>query len=143
MGLAHKPKPNHANSYHLDNLLFVLTVLIALAVFSSLPGLYAISSPAGYPSFASSSSAFFTVLSSPFLCRLEVHVSFRQILLADLRHADQQRQHWHSLIAQEVLAEPDLLSLVRLCGVREILAFALAAFIGDIQRLATPKKLVK
>src|SRR5512146_951376 len=33
-----------------------------------------------------------------------------QILLADLRHAEQQRQHWHSLIAQEVLAEPQLLA---------------------------------
>ncbi len=66
-----------------------------------------------------------------------------EILLADLRHADQQRQHWHSLIAQEVLAEPDLLSLVRLCGVREIIAFALAAFIGDIKRFASPKQLVK
>ena len=66
-----------------------------------------------------------------------------EIYLAELRHADQQRQHWHSLIAQEVLAEPELLSLVRLCGVREIIAFALAAFIGDIQRFAHPKKLVK
>lgn len=66
-----------------------------------------------------------------------------EIYLAELRHADQQRQHWHSLIAQEVLAEPELLSLVRLCGVREIIAFALAAFIGDIKRLAHPKQLVK
>ncbi len=66
-----------------------------------------------------------------------------EMLLADLRHAEQQRQHWHSLIAQEVLAEPQLLALARLCGVREIIAFALAAFIGDIQRFASPKKLVK
>jgi transposase len=66
-----------------------------------------------------------------------------QILLGDLRHADQQRQHGHSLIAQEVLAEPQLLALARLCGVREIIAFALAAFIGDIKRFASPKKLVK
>jgi transposase len=66
-----------------------------------------------------------------------------EIFLADLRHAHQQRQHWHRLIAQEVLAEPELLSLVRLCGVREIIAFALAAFIGDIKRFASPKKLVK
>jgi transposase len=66
-----------------------------------------------------------------------------EILLAELRHADQQRQHWRRLIAQEVLAEPELLSLVRLCGVREVVAFALGAFIGDIQRFAHPKKLVK
>jgi transposase len=66
-----------------------------------------------------------------------------EILLAELGHADQQRQQWRSLIAQEVLAEPQLLSLVRLCGVREVIAFALGAFIGDIQRFAHPKKLVK
>jgi len=66
-----------------------------------------------------------------------------EILLAELRHADQQRQHWRRLIAQEVLAEPELLALVRLCGVREVVAFALGAFIGDIQRFAHPKKLVK
>jgi transposase len=66
-----------------------------------------------------------------------------EILLAELRHADQQRQQWRSLIAQEVLAEPELLSLVRLCGVREVVAFALGAFVGDIKRFAHPKKLVK
>ena len=66
-----------------------------------------------------------------------------EILLADLRHADQQRRHWHRLMAQEVLAKPVLLSLVRLCGIREIIAFALGAFIGDIKRFASPKKLVK
>jgi transposase len=66
-----------------------------------------------------------------------------EIFLAELRHADQQRQHWHRLIAQEVLAQPEILSLVRLCGVREIIAFALAAFVGDIHRFASPKQLVK
>ena len=66
-----------------------------------------------------------------------------EILLAELRHAHQQRQHWRSLITQEVLAEPELLSIVRLCGVREVVAFALGAFVGDIQRFANPKKLVK
>lgn len=66
-----------------------------------------------------------------------------QILLDELRHADQQRQQWRSLIAQEVLANPQLASLVRLCGVREMVAFALGAFIGDIHRFAHPKKLVQ
>jgi transposase len=64
-------------------------------------------------------------------------------LLMELRHADEQRAHWRSLIAQEVLADPQLLSLVRLCGIREMVAFALAALIGDIHRFADPKKLVK
>jgi transposase len=66
-----------------------------------------------------------------------------EILLLELRQAEEQRVHWHSLIAQEVLEDPKLLSLVRLCGVREMVAFALGAFVGDIQRFAHPKKLVK
>jgi hypothetical protein len=63
--------------------------------------------------------------------------------LMELRHAEEQRQHWRSLIAQEVLADPQLLALVRLCGVREMVAFALGAFVGDVQRFSEPKKLVK
>jgi len=64
-------------------------------------------------------------------------------LLMELRHADQQRQHWRSIIAQEVLSDPLLLSITRLCGVREMVAFALGCLIGDINRFADPKKLVK
>lgn len=64
-------------------------------------------------------------------------------ILLELQHAEKQRRHWHSLIAQEVLNDALLLSMVRLCGVREITAFALGAFIGDIQRFANPPKLVK
>ena len=64
-------------------------------------------------------------------------------LLLELRHADQQRRHWRSLIAQEVLNDPALLALIRLCGVREMVAFALSAFIGDIKRFSHPKRLVK
>jgi transposase len=64
-------------------------------------------------------------------------------LLLEWRHAQEQRAHWSSLIAQEVASDPLLLSLVRLCGIRDIVAFALGAFIGDIQRFAHPKKLVK
>lgn len=65
-----------------------------------------------------------------------------QILLADLEHAETQRKNWRSLLAQEVLADPALLSLVRLCGIREMTAFALGAFLGDITRFQNPKKLV-
>lgn len=64
-------------------------------------------------------------------------------LLMELAHADQQRRHWRSLIAQEVLSDPELLSLVRLCGIRDLVAFALGAIIGDIQRFASPAQLVK
>jgi transposase len=66
-----------------------------------------------------------------------------EVMLSDLQHADQQRDRWRSLIAQEVASDPLLLSLMRLCGVREIIAFALGAIIGDIHRFASPKKLVK
>jgi transposase len=66
-----------------------------------------------------------------------------EVLILELDHANQQRQRWHSLIAQEVMDDPLLLSLVRLCGIREIVAFALGAFIGDIKRFAAPKNLVK
>jgi transposase len=66
-----------------------------------------------------------------------------QGLLLQLRHADEQRAHWRSLIAQEVLTDPQLLSIVRLCGIRDLIAFALGAIIGDIRRFADPKKLVK
>lgn len=64
-------------------------------------------------------------------------------LLMELQHAEQQRKHWRALIAQEVLADPLLLSIVRLCGVREMVAFALGAIVGDIKRFTHPKKLVK
>jgi transposase len=64
-------------------------------------------------------------------------------LLMELRHADEQRAHWRSLIAQEVLSDPQLLSIIRLCGVREMVAFALGALVGDIHRFTEPRKLVK
>jgi transposase len=66
-----------------------------------------------------------------------------KILLEEVCHSNQQRQQWRSLIAQEVLSDPDLLALVRLCGVREMVAFTLGAFVGDIGRFNNPKKLVK
>src|SRR5260221_1975235 len=41
-------------------------------------------------------------------------------LLMQLRHAEQQRKHLGRLIAQEVLSDPELLSMVRLCRGRGI-----------------------
>lgn len=64
-------------------------------------------------------------------------------LVMELQHAEEQRKHWRSLIAQEVVSDATLLSIVRLCGVREMVAFALGALVGDIQRFSHPKKLVK
>jgi len=64
-------------------------------------------------------------------------------LFMEWRHAQEQRAHWRSLIAQEVLGDPQLLSIVRLCGVRDQIAFAAGALIGDIKRFANARKLVK
>jgi transposase len=58
-------------------------------------------------------------------------------------HATEKREHWRSLIAQEVATDPMLLSLTRLCGIRDVVAFALGALIGDIKRFAHPGSLVK
>jgi transposase len=66
-----------------------------------------------------------------------------QAHLMELRHAQEQRGHWTRLMAQEVISDPQLLSIVRLCGVRDQIAFALGAIIGDIHRFAEPRKLVK
>lgn len=63
-------------------------------------------------------------------------------LLMEYQHAQQQRNHWRRLIAQEVLCDPKLLSLTKLTGVRDIVAYALGAMVGDIKRFASPKKLV-
>src|SRR5262249_13304188 len=64
-------------------------------------------------------------------------------MLLELRHAEEQRTHWHSLLAQEVIAHALLLALGRLCGGGGVAAFAVGAIIGDIHRLASPAKLVK
>ena len=45
-------------------------------------------------------------------------------------------------MAREVLEDPELLPLVRLMGVRHIVAYGIGAVIGDIHRFANPKKLV-
>lgn len=59
-----------------------------------------------------------------------------------MRHALEEREHWRNHILQEVRSNPNLLSIARLCGAPEIVAFALGAFVGDINRFANPKKLV-
>lgn len=64
-------------------------------------------------------------------------------LVMELEAARQQRKHWERLIAEEVATDPELLSLTRLRGVRDIVAFAFGAIVGDIKRFAEPKKLVK
>lgn len=63
-------------------------------------------------------------------------------MLAELKMADERRGQLSAVMAQEVAADPKLLPLVRLLGVRHIIAFAIAAVVGDITRFANPKKLV-
>jgi transposase len=67
-------------------------------------------------------------------------------LLAELvdvfQKADERRKRFRARIAEEVAGDPNVLRMVRLMGIREQIAFALAAFIGDVGRFATPKKLV-
>lgn len=63
-------------------------------------------------------------------------------MLEELQLADERRGRLSAVMAQEVAADPKLLALVRLLGVRHIIAFAIAAVVGDIARFANPKKLV-
>lgn len=60
----------------------------------------------------------------------------------ELRHAQEQRAHWNHLMAQEVFSDPLLLSLTRLTGIREIVAYSIGAIVGNIDRFPSPKKLV-
>ena len=63
-------------------------------------------------------------------------------MLAELQAAHERRRRLSSVMAQEVAADPSLLRLMRLLGVRHIVAFAIGAVVGDISRFANPKKLV-
>lgn len=64
-------------------------------------------------------------------------------MVMELAHADRQREHWRSVMAQEVANDATMLSAIRLCGVRDVVAFALVAIIGDIGRFASAASLVK
>lgn len=63
-------------------------------------------------------------------------------MLAELQSAHERRRRLSAMMAQEVAADRSLLPLMRLLGVRHIVAFAIGAIVGDIARFANPKKLV-
>lgn len=63
-------------------------------------------------------------------------------MLSELQTAEARRRRLVAAMAQEVAADRALLQLMRLLGVRHIIAFAIAAVVGDITRFANPKKLV-
>lgn len=63
-------------------------------------------------------------------------------MLDELAAADRRRRELSALMAQVVADDPSLLQLLRLLGVRHIIAFAVGAVVGDVSRFANPKKLV-
>jgi len=60
----------------------------------------------------------------------------------DFVQAHTQRTKLRAVIARAVLEDAQLLQLTRLDGIRDVIAFALVAAIGDVNRFANPKKLV-
>ena len=65
-----------------------------------------------------------------------------EILLAEYTHALDIRDRYYARIAKTVAEQPEMTRLMQILGVRFIVAFALAAFIEDIKRFKSPKKLV-
>lgn len=63
--------------------------------------------------------------------------------LNDIQRAREQRADWLELMTSDVVKDPLLLSVLRLCGARTIVAFGCGAIIGDIHRFETPKRLAK
>ena len=59
-----------------------------------------------------------------------------------LWHTEKRRKHLEELMIKELLKRPQWIRLWRLMGVRHIVAFALMAMIGDVNRFPTAKKLV-
>jgi transposase len=78
--------------------------------------------------------------------RCRAWTAVQQMLLEqmfeELWAAEKRRKQLRALMAREVLEDPELLPLVRLMGVRHIVAYGIGAVIGDIHRFANPKKLV-
>lgn len=66
-----------------------------------------------------------------------------EIRLLDLEYHIELERRLASLVAQQVLQDPKLLELTRLTGIRDVIAFAIGAVVGDINRFKSPKSLVK
>lgn len=70
----------------------------------------------------------------------------QQMLLAEsvdaFQAAEARRRRFKAMIAEEVTSDPEVLKMIRLLGIRDKVAFALAAFIGNIKRFENPRKLV-
>ncbi len=59
-----------------------------------------------------------------------------------LWHTERRRKHLEERMIKELLKHPQWVRLWRLMGIRHIVAFALMAMIGDVNRFPTAKKLV-
>jgi len=72
--------------------------------------------------------------------------SNQRIMVSDLfvqaRHHDTRRKDYHNRIASIIAGDERMLGLMRLLGINVVNAFALVASVGDINRFASPKKLV-
>lgn len=66
-----------------------------------------------------------------------------EIRLLELEYHIELERRLASLVAQQVLQDPKLLELTRLTGIRDVIAFAIGAIVGDINRFKSPKSLVK
>ncbi len=62
--------------------------------------------------------------------------------LDEMHHAQSRRDKLRKIMAAEILSTPELLRMVRIFGLRHITVYALAAYIGKIERFRSPKKLV-
>jgi len=60
----------------------------------------------------------------------------------DLDQALSNLKELKTLMAREILGSPELLRMVRIFGLRHITVYAIAAYVGNIRRFRTPKKLV-
>lgn len=82
----------------------------------------------------------------PALLALREWTPMQQVLLAEsvdaFQSAEARRCRMKAKIAEDVTSDPQVLKMIRLLGIREKVAFALAAFIGNVERFENPKKLV-
>jgi transposase len=63
-------------------------------------------------------------------------------MFSDYDHAAEQKMKMHRLMAKAVLGNQAIAQLMRLCGIRIVNAYTLLSAIGDIERFASPKKLI-
>ena len=63
-------------------------------------------------------------------------------MFADLYHAEETRKKLRAVITKDVADTPQMAVLMQLTGIRVLTAYALVAYIGDINRFSNAKKLV-